>query len=267
VRDMCVKCALTHARRTIIMACLFGGAMKRPARVPLKLPESLHKRLSAYALAASAVGVGMLAQPAEGRVVYTPADVRVGGRGFNIYRLDLNHDGATDFVLSSFFAFDAELAVCAPGMGSHPCVSNSKGNRVNEIWGYRTAGHSYGWASALRPGARVAANRKHFLSRNIVMAIASCAGSGCLPARGPWNGAATNQYLGFKFRIKGKIHYGWARINVVAPPPNTQITLTGYAYETIAGKPIIAGKTHGKDEATLGRLAQGASGRSDQGKP
>jgi len=36
--------------------------------------------------------------------------------------------------------------------------------------------------------------------------------------------------------------------------------VTGYAYETIANKPIIAGQTHGKDEATLGRLAQGASG-------
>jgi hypothetical protein len=30
---------------------------------------------------------------------------------------------------------------------------------------------------------------------------------------------------------------------------------------------IVAGKTHGKNEATLGRLAQGASGMSNRGKP
>jgi hypothetical protein len=40
--------------------------------------------------------------------------------------------------------------------------------------------------------------------------------------------------------------------------------LTGYAYETIPGKPIITGKTKGPDvvtlqPATLGHLATGAS--------
>jgi len=35
--------------------------MQRPARVPAQLSESLHKRLNAYALAAGAAGVGVLA--------------------------------------------------------------------------------------------------------------------------------------------------------------------------------------------------------------
>jgi hypothetical protein len=44
-------------------------------------------------------------------------------------------------------------------------------------------------------------------------------------------------------------------------------TLTGYAYETVANKPIIAGKTKGPDvitarPASLGHLAHGASGLS-----
>jgi len=42
--------------------------------------------------------------------------------------------------------------------------------------------------------------------------------------------------------------------------------LTGYAYETIPNKLIIAGQTHGRDEATLGRLAQGVSGVVPQEK-
>jgi hypothetical protein len=43
--------------------------------------------------------------------------------------------------------------------------------------------------------------------------------------------------------------------------------ITGYAFETIPNKPIIAGKTRGKDDATLGQLAQGASGFSNRGNP
>jgi hypothetical protein len=63
--------------------------------------------------------------------------------------------------------------------------------------------------------------------------------------------------LGLRFTIAGKTHFGWARFSTVSG-----IFLTGYAYETIPDKPIITGRTHGKDEATLGRLAQGASGIS-----
>jgi hypothetical protein len=46
--------------------------VKRRARVPSQLPESLHKQVNAYALAASAAGVGVLAlaQPAEARIIY-----------------------------------------------------------------------------------------------------------------------------------------------------------------------------------------------------
>jgi hypothetical protein len=73
-----------------------------------------------------------------------------------------------------------------------------------------------------------------------------------------------NRYLGFRFAIKGRTHYGWAWFNVSCNPKNLKIsaTLTGYAYETIPNKPIIAGKTKaaegGADQpATLGRLALG----------
>jgi hypothetical protein len=85
-----------------------------------------------------------------------------------------------------------------------------------------------------------------------------------------------NRYLGLKFKIKGKTHYGWARLSVEASKRPYEITavLTGYAYETIPGKPIIAGATRGPDDAvqaasinmpvpaTLGALAMGAPGLS-----
>lgn len=88
------------------------------------------------------------------------------------------------------------------------------------------------------------------------------------------------RYLDLKFPIKGKIHYGWARLKVTVGKSSISATLTGYAYETIPNKPIIAGSTKGPDEidnsadqpnpaaltvptpssATLGLLAMGAPG-------
>ena len=76
-----------------------------------------------------------------------------------------------------------------------------------------------------------------------------------------WN--VRNRYLGLQFKIKGKIHYGWARMNVKVKEHKVIAALTGYAYETIPNKPIIAGKTHGTDEvkeASLGSLAAGSTG-------
>jgi hypothetical protein len=95
--------------------------------------------------------------------------------------------------------------------------------------------------------------------------ITTFCGGGQRQIIGPWeNGGkgVKDRYLGLKFKIKGKIHYGWARLNF---PYAQGATMTGYAYETIANKPIVTGKTKGPDvitvqPASLGRLAQGSAG-------
>ena len=72
------------------------------------------------------------------------------------------------------------------------------------------------------------------------------------------------KYLGFSFVIKGQTHYGWARMNVIGCSANgISAVLTGYAYETVANKPIITGKTKGPDVITLepGSLGALAAGR------
>ena len=73
----------------------------------------------------------------------------------------------------------------------------------------------------------------------------------------------TNRYLGFKFKIRGATHYGWARLDVSVTNGTVVGTLTGYAYETIPNKPIIAGKTKGPDVITVhpGSLGVLAAGR------
>jgi|HubBroStandDraft_2_1064218.scaffolds.fasta_scaffold07039_2 hypothetical protein len=232
--------------------------MKRPARVPSQLSESLHQRLSAYTFAASAAGVSVLAlsHPAEARIVYTSADVKFSF-GSQV-PIDLNHDGVVDFYIKLNGTFGPSstrswIQVYWPPDGS---------NATNAV-----RGKSYLLASALPAGVGVGTLGQDFLDQPY-MAVYSLGAQGSRRYSGPWwNGGKgrKNMYLGLRFEINGKAHFGWARLNVTVRKGqginHFSGLLTGYAYETIPNKPIIAGKEHGKDDATLGRLAQGASGR------
>ncbi len=88
-----------------------------------------------------------------------------------------------------------------------------------------------------------------------------------------------NRYPSLKFFINGKVHFGWARVTVTMGGKSFTAILTGYAYETIPNKSIIAGKTKGPDDEagaeqisqastptpqapTLGLLALGSPGLS-----
>jgi len=211
------------------------------------LSSLLEHRLNLYALAAGAAGVGVLAftQPAEGKVVYTKTHWVIQ-RG-DSYKLDLNHDKVIDFTVANFVSCTA--LICGYFLQLRP-------TRGNSAVGYTQRFLTY--ASALKPGFRIDA-RRHFqtLSANMVIHTSKFTG-------GPWVNV-TDRYLGLRFQIKGETHYGWARMNVRVHGANISATLTGYAYETIPNKPIIAGKTKGSDvitlsPASLGRLAQGSGG-------
>src|SRR5262249_29126668 len=123
-------------------------------------------------------------------------------------------------------------------------VIPSGGNGVEGMRGFL----SIPYASALKAGALI--GPKVLFSGRLM--ASSQSGQGTI---GRWINV-TNGYLGLKFRIKGKFHYGWARLTVkVLGGARIRTTLTGFAYETIPNKPIKAGKTKGP--ATLGALAQG----------
>jgi hypothetical protein len=95
-------------------------------------------------------------------------------------------------------------------------------------------------------------------------------------AYGPWTGKTGTAYPGLN-SIKGQTHFGWARVKTSSIFPYS-VYLTGYAYETIADKPITAGRTKGPEDiveepdavlgvptpkpATLGLLAIGSPGLS-----
>jgi hypothetical protein len=235
-------------------------------RKTLQFSDSLHQRLNAYALAAGTAGGGMLAfsQPSQAKIVYTPVHI-VLSRGS--LALDLNNDGIVDFVLLDKY--------------------RRNGQTTNSFWLYVNPqqdgnaavgkqGQYFRSASALSRG-RLIGPKDKFDGNLMAFACSFASTTDCRV--GNWFDV-NNQYLGLKFTINGDIHYGWARLNVAFKLNKGLVaTLTGYAYETVPNKPIIAGKRNGpggKNEgvdpaslkmntgepATLGALALGAPGLS-----
>jgi hypothetical protein len=236
----------------------------QPGKAPSKPSDSFHQRLNMYALAASAAGVGVLAltPPAEARIVYTPAHHVIGKK--SRYQLDLNHDKVGDLTLVNTRGCNTDF--CVDVLSAIP----SGGNGVEGPRGFL----SIPYASALTRGAQIGP-KAHFSGR---LMASSDSGQGTI---GRWLNV-TNKYLGLKFAIKGKTHYGWVRLTVqVLGGAFIKATLTGYAYETTPNKVIIAGKTKSEADttsaagqptsavrrspaasATLGWLAMGSSSRS-----
>jgi hypothetical protein len=258
----------------------------RKSRSRVELGMDLEKSLSAYVCAAVAAGVGLLGASnfAEAEVVYTPAHtvLPVG----EMVQLDLNHDGVADFAFLNFRFFSTSssrsshrtaldlYAGCAT-VGA-TCLYPQ-----NQIWGRGGVYQRFG--SALRSGFRVGANRSYFQqaprnSRGFVpnpVALMGALGMG-YTYQGYLAGSGTSgqwmytrdRYLGLQFMIDGQIHYGWARVAVGVDRLNRQskieAILTGYAYETVPGKPILTGATasspvSASQPASLSHLAQGAS--------
>ena len=236
-----------------------------------RLGSDLEKRLSAYAGAAAAAGIGLLALPplAEAKIVYTPANINIPV-GVPV-PLDLNHDGTADFSFLNSNWGRGES-------GFRELLSVQAKSQSNQIWG---RGNFYvsslgrasrplkgGWnelfAAALRPGFTVGPNKSYFQERSRgLMAMSWGSANKGTFYYGQWDGYTQHRYLGLKFVIGGQVHYGWARL-AVAGRHQIQATLTGYAYETVPNKPIVTGKTKGSDviaqeDASLGCLAQGAS--------
>jgi len=231
--------------------------MKRQAA---HLSESLSHRLNAYALAASAAGVSVLAlaQSGEAKIVYTKAHVVLHSRSNSHYLLDLNHDGIKDFNLRH--AYTAST------------TNDPYNNSSMEAVPFKDASNGFvgkvviteDVASALYAGVKVGPSNNFVYFGVMGRAEGNSQRTNTLFAYYWANSGkgVRNRYLGLRFAIKGKLHYGWARVTV--SKYRFTETLTGFAYETVANKSIVTGKTKGPDVITvhdpsLGHLARGAS--------
>ena len=249
--------------------------MPRPAahsRNQKPLSESLHRRLSLYALAAGGVGMALV-RSAEAQIVYTPAHEIIGCNGTML--IDFDHDGATDLTIreipwslsGSLFPGNSLQAKPAAGGG---IIYSSQPQ----------------WAKEMRHGSEIGSSGP--LGRK-VEEVYQATDYGVYYG-GAWTNT-TQGYLGIRFHIGRETHYGWVRLEVFSRYKKKCIEalLSGYAYEAQADKPIRAGDTGendesedtssrmnvapqpgAKDQPMLGALALGAGGtsvwRSDQAR-
>jgi hypothetical protein len=234
------------------------------SRSATQLTSATEKKLSGYAILAAASGVTMLALTpgAEAKVVYTPTNQKLPLN--TTFALDVNGDGIPDFnfFASTFMGGDLRTETFTSNSDAGLTVTGAV--QSNQVWGLN------GSVSALPAGVKVGPNGK-FAASHFFMGLVSATDGEQPHYFGPWapaDGNVKNHYVGLKFVINGETHYGWARFNVQIRQPlkgKVQAILTGYAYETVANAPIMAGETSGTEEAdtrptTLGQLAAGAAG-------
>jgi hypothetical protein len=218
--------------------------------------ENFESRLAAYAMAAGAAGVTLLAAspPANAEVVFTPAQITFNS---GVVYIDLNHDGVNDFALSiyNFDRGDRRLAASGLKRNGVLCYTVSYPPIAAPL-GYRIGPGEF-FANLGGPAVNVADTFGTSVS-------------------GPFANVGL-RFFGLAFKINGEVHLGWAGVVAKArghrgATPRIEVTLLGYAYETEAGKSIIAGDTGSgtnarmsdpiDDPGTLGMLAFGWRGQS-----
>jgi hypothetical protein len=227
-----------------------------------RLAPTIDKQLFAYAAAATAAGVGLLAASpsAEAKVVYTAAHVVIPTN--TTFNLDLNNDGLPDFAFY-FYTYGPRKPL-APPLGYHNddlALRPSKAG--NEAWGQSSQGTAC--AAALPLGVKVGPGAP--FHANSVLLAGSGGSAYSTVYRCKFAKATQGAFLGLKFAINGQTHYGWAHVSHVY---HNRAMLDGYAYETVPNQPILTSKAPypvstsssqiplKTEPATLGLLARGA---------
>ena len=196
----------------------------RTPRATVHINSKLEKQLLGYVAVAGAAGVGLLAaaQTAEAKIIYTPlANVPITN-----LKIDFNGDGVVDLSFKTSNTYHGAFQEAYPGAGGGIAfgqVNNSSG------------------ALPLPFLTRIGWKMKFGTFRELITGVDGCH-SYCFDI-GIWQNQ-TNKYLGVKFLINGKPHFGWVRMTVGTPFTGTA---GGYAYEDRADEPIIAGKVSGPD--------------------
>jgi hypothetical protein len=260
---------------------------RRRSRSQSRLSGGLERNLSAYTLAAGSAGVALLAcvQPADAKIVATKTNLIVPSGGSISF--DINNDGQMDFALSVIFeggctstATSARKGHSKRHTGATPPLGCGFFYDALRVVPQQPANEALVTESDFRECANAVGRdatigpTRHFKAGPAPMSIDSGTSAGNLYC--PW-AFGHPPYLGVKFvDTEGQLHYGWVRISM---RHDYSTVIEAYAYETIPNKPIPAGVASGDDEAslvdpsstlapkvaeaaTLGRLAQGASGLS-----
>jgi len=169
--------------------------------------------------------------PAQARIVYTQTNQTFTG---NVsWNIDVDNNGVADVMITQDLYSDGGC------LGANAHVDNARGV------GLLTNGQ--GWTSALDAGTSIGPNEIFDSSESLLGDTYHCIGNPFGHDDGFWINYGT-LFLGLELTKAGKVHYGWAQfsvsiVNWYGGRHRMQSILTGYAYQTIAGKAILAGQT------------------------
>ncbi len=204
---------------------------------PLK--SILERRVATYSLAGAASLSIFYVPPVSGAIVYTSVkEIGEGQKDHEAFaRIDLNHDGITDFEIvgifdsvegSQVYYRDARVYGLTPSgnkmavVSSYPVIPSAKALSLGREVGPRlkfSSGHNY--------GIRLAG----FVSL----------GAGPQSAAGQFYNQR-NKFIALKLSLNGETYYGWARISTQEVGNKLSFELIDYAYQSTPNSPILAGQ-------------------------
>src|SRR5579872_2891776 len=220
------------------------------------------ERLKLYALAAAAAGVSVLAlgQPAECEVIVTKKTIPIPVS--QEIEISLTNNGADQFVFN-FFSF-AYKYTSYRQLSVHPFSSKEAGAVL--------APGGANLVMDLARGAKIGPSADFSDGYGALIEATSITTQGQKVYDGSWGGNRKNRYVGLRFFINGETHYGWVRLTVnTSKQQIMSATITGYAYETVPNRRILAGvsgttaarakaQVNHASHPSLGMLALGADG-------
>jgi len=164
------------------------------------------------------------------------------------YPLDLNNDGAPDFIITAYRAVthydgcscdychcldDIRNSVSIKALNNNDVLVDTSGTAL--ISGSKIGSHSE-WSTG------------EFDNFSLTSAYVGCYDitGGCVILRqGFWPYIdwpnSTDRYLGFNIISNGQAYYGWARLSVFVDEGEASFTVKDYAYESTPGRAIHAG--------------------------
>lgn len=210
----------------------------RPSNPAKKISwNNLNRRIAQYSLSAGVAGVSLLAlvQPAAGEVLVTKKTIPIP-----LTPIDMPHPVKISMANNGVDNFTFHLTNSPPNLGRSSsfrslALVGATSNAAAIYQGY--------FIGPLPRGAKIGASAGFSPFESAVeQSLGDVSGRGF---RGYWGGNLKDHYVGVRFSIAGQTHYGWIRLTVTTDPdphgPAISATITGYAYETLPNKTILAG--------------------------
>jgi hypothetical protein len=211
------------------------------------LPEPLQRRLSSYALAASAAGVSLLACSVPAGAVPVCKTLAVTLAGTDTYSLNPADQRFAPFNIVDTFDNISSLTTNFWNRGF--LTPNSA--KAAELLG------ASGFPAALKRGGSIGPGG-HFgkgKSYGMLFSFGPLNSGTVKRHQGNFRFGQTN-YFGFRFSISGEDHFGWVRLKVTFGQgfdgTATYLHVRGYGYETSPNTAIRAGQC--SSEASLSAL-------------